>query len=100
MRNLPWVVLIRIVKEIYRMYLEGHSRLSISESASSRVSNRTIDHNIIRDMLARPVYKGNLHNAGAIVEGIHEAIIEEDVWEAVQRETKLRQEGSSPKGEF
>lgn len=30
----------RLVKEIYRMYLEGHSRLSISEWASSRVSHR------------------------------------------------------------
>ncbi|OPA76649.1 resolvase [Paenibacillus selenitireducens] len=90
----------RIVKEIFNMYLNGHSCLSISEWASARVNNRAMYHNIIRDMIARPVYKGKFHNAGKIVDGIHEEIIDEETWEAAQIESKKRKDGITPLGDF
>ena len=90
----------RIVKEIFNMYLEGNSRLSIAEWVCSRVSNRVIDHNIIRDMLARPVYKGKFNNDGELVDGLHSGIIDEEIWERVQIEAKAREEGTSSKGIF
>jgi len=89
-----------IVKEIFKRYLQGHSRLSIAEWAANRTNERTIDHSTIRDMIARPVYKGDLVNADQIYEGSHEPIIDPEIWEAAQREAIKRKEGAAPLGEY
>lgn len=89
-----------IVKEIFRRYLLGHSRLSIAEWAADRTNERTIDHSTIRDMIARPVYKGDLVNSDQVYIGSHEPIIEPEIWEAAQREAIKRKEGVSPLGEY
>lgn len=80
----------KIIKEIYKMYLQGNSRLSIAEWAAERTKARVIDHSVIRNILSRPVYMGKLSNAGNVVDGKHEAIIDEKTWHAVQKETKER----------
>ncbi|MEE4561613.1 recombinase family protein [Paenibacillus polymyxa] len=90
----------RIVKRIFEMYSQGESRLSIAEWASSRTNARAIDHSVIRDMLKRTIYTGKLKNAGELVDGIHEPIIDHQLWERVQIETQKRKDGSSPKGEY
>lgn len=90
----------RIVKEIFNMYLQGHSRLSIAEWAASRTDERTIDHSTIRDMVARPIYAGNLINAGNINSGKHEAIIDQETWDRAQAETLKRKEGAATIGEY
>lgn len=90
----------RIVKDIYRMYLDGHSRLAISEWVSKRTNSRVIDHSSIRDILSRPIYKGKLLNSGKEVDGIHDAIIDEKTWISVQEEKKKREDGASPLGEY
>ena len=90
----------RIIKEIYKMYLNGHSRLSIAEWAAPRASNRTIDHNVIRDILSRQIYTGNLGYVGNIYNGQHEAIIDQKMWDSVQEETKKRTEGATPIGVY
>lgn len=89
-----------IVREIYKMYLQGQSRLAISEWAASRSKARTFDHSTIRDMLARPIYNGKLFNAGAIVEGNHEPIIDDETWYAAQRELSKRRGGLTSIGEY
>ncbi|WP_247901718.1 recombinase family protein [Paenibacillus pabuli] len=90
----------RIIKNIFKMYLEGHSRLAIAEWANGRTTERNIDHNVIRDMLERPVYIGKLKNAGSLEEGEHESIIDISTWEAVQQERRKRGEGVTPLGEY
>ncbi|PCK70039.1 site-specific DNA recombinase-like protein [Paenibacillus larvae subsp. larvae B-3650] len=90
----------KIIKEIYKMYLQGNSRLSIAEWAAERTKARVIDHSVIRNILSRPVYMGKLSNAGNVVDGKHEAIIDEKTWHAVQKETKERKEGATPLGEY
>lgn len=90
----------RIVKEIFNMFLQGHSRLAISEWAASRTNERTIDHSTIRDMIARPIYAGNLMNAGKVNTGLHEAIIDQETWDKAQLETLKRKEGATPLGEY
>jgi site-specific DNA recombinase len=89
-----------IVKEIFKRYLQGQSRLAIAEWASSRTKARFFDHCVIRDMLARPIYMGKLVNAGTLVEGKHEPIIDEETWYAVQREYSRRKDGLSPLGDY
>lgn len=89
-----------IVKEIFRRYLLGHSRLSIAEWAADRTNKRTIDHSTIRDMISRPVYKGDLVNADQVYIGSHEPIIDPETWEAAQKETIKRKEGVTPLGEY
>lgn len=90
----------RIVKEIFKRYLLGHSRLSIAEWAADRTNERTIDHSTIRDMLKRPVYAGDLVSVDQVYKGSHEAIIDRETWDAVQRETQKRKEGATPIGEY
>ncbi|MNH86359.1 DNA-invertase hin [compost metagenome] len=90
----------RIVREIFKRYLQGHSRLSIAEWAADRTNARTIDHSTVRDMLCRPIYAGMLLNGGSLTPGKHEAIIDMETWEAAQRETLKRKEGATPLGEY
>lgn len=89
-----------IVQEIFRRYLQGQSRLAIAEWAAERVKNRTIDHNVIRDMLARHIYVGKIKNNDVIQEGNHQAIIDEEIWNAVQNEIERRKEGLTPIGDY
>lgn len=90
----------RIVKEIFKMYLEGHSRLAISEWASKRTNARYIDHSTVREILARPVYKGVLRQSEQEVLGNFKPIVEEVVWDAVQEECQKRKDGAPPIGEY
>jgi len=88
------------VKEIFKKYLQGWSRLAIAEWVVTRTNSRVFDHAVIRDMLSRPVYNGKLMNAGSLVDGNHKEIIDDDTWYAVQKEISRRKEGLSPVGEY
>ncbi|ASS66569.1 recombinase family protein [Paenibacillus sp. RUD330] len=89
-----------IIREIYKRFLQGQSRLAIAEWAQSRTTARKMTHTDIRDILVRPLYAGKLLNAGLIVEGNHDAIIDEDTWNMVQAENVRRKEGATPVGEY
>lgn len=89
-----------IVRTIYRKYLEGESYNSIAEWAESQTNDRKFDHGVIRDMLMRPIYTGRMNNAGTLVDGQHEAIIEMPTWERVQREMANRAERRTPAGDY
>ncbi|PZM61730.1 recombinase family protein [Paenibacillus dendritiformis] len=89
-----------IVKEIFRKYINGQSRLSIAEWVVKKSKARTFDHSVIRDMLSRPVYNGKLILDGKIVDGDHDAIISDEDWFAVQREISRRKDGLSPTGDY
>src|SRR5690606_20789751 len=89
-----------LVKKVFSMYLQGHSYLSIAEWLAARTKDRVIDHSVIRDMLQRPVYTGHLNNAGVLVKGNHEAIIDMETFERVQKEIQRRKEGRAPLGNY
>ncbi|MED1800637.1 recombinase family protein [Brevibacillus porteri] len=89
-----------LIREIYRLYLEGQSTLSIADWAAQRSSARKFSHRAIRDILARPIYVGKLINNGALVDGKFEGIIDPDIWYAVQRETSRRRKGLTPIGDY
>lgn len=90
----------RIVREIFKMYIDGHSKLEISEWASSRTDKRIIDHSTIRDIIARPIYKGVLSSSGKEFEGKHSAIVDSTIWDAAQLETRKRMDGATTLGEY
>jgi site-specific DNA recombinase len=90
----------KIVQEIFTRYQQGQSRLAIAEWATERTKARVFDHNRIREFLARPIYMGMLTNAGLLVDGNHEGIIDPEQWYAVQVESLRRKEGLSPIGEY
>lgn len=89
-----------IIKQIYDQYLQGKSRLAISDWAASRTKERVFDHGVVRDILARPVYVGKLTNNGTLVEGKHTAIIDDETFFKVQIEASRRNEGMTPLGEY
>lgn len=89
-----------LIKEAFSMYLKGQSLLYIAEWLSSRTTARTFDHSIVRAMLQRPIYSGRMNNAGLLVEGKHEAIIDIETFERVQKEMQRRIEGQTPVGEY
>lgn len=89
-----------LIKEAYSMYLKGQSLLYIADWLSSRTKARTFDHSVVREILQRPIYTGRMNNAGILVDGKHEAIIDIETFERVQNEMRKRKEGRSPVGEY
>ncbi|BFH15658.1 recombinase family protein [Paenibacillus melissococcoides] len=89
-----------LIKSIFDKYKDGASRLSIAEWARSRCNSRVIDHAVIRDILVRRIYIGELNDGGTWIKGNHEPIIDLKTWEDVQREIHNREEGATPKGEY
>lgn len=89
-----------LVKKVFSMYLQGNSYLSIADWLAARTKDRVIDHSVIRDMLQRPVYTGHFNNAGVLVRGNHEAIIDMETFERVQKEIQRRKEGRAPLGNY
>ncbi|OZQ66109.1 resolvase [Paenibacillus sp. VTT E-133280] len=90
----------RVIQEIYNLYLNGHSRLSIAEWAAPRARSRTIDHAVVREILCRQIYTGNIGYVGNVYDGTHDAIITQEIWDAVQIEIEKRKEGMTPIGEY
>lgn len=75
----------QIVKEIYRMYLEGKTMRQISIYISDRYSNRNFQHNtLISGILSNPVYYGMMRWDGDILQGSHEPIITKEEFDAAQ----------------
>lgn len=90
----------RIVREMFKMYLRGKSRLEIAEWAEKRTSEREFCHTTVREILSRILYTGKLQNKEMLVEGNHEAIIDMELFEAVQREFNRRREARHRRSEF
>lgn len=88
------------VKQMFKRYLQGQSRMAIAEWMAESTNARMFDHNVIRDMLCRPIYNGKLINVGSIVEGKHKKIIDDETWFAVQKEIAKRKEGLPAVGEY
>ncbi len=88
-----------IVRQIYRMYLQGQSLAALSDWFTSRVSVIKLDHSGIKKFLSRAIYTGRLSTGtGGLVDGTHEAIIDLQLYDMVQTELERRSDGASPVG--
>jgi site-specific DNA recombinase len=89
-----------LVQKTFSMFLQGHSTLSISEWLADRSKARVFDHSVVRDILKRTIYTGRMDNAGEIVEGRHEAIIDQFTFDRVQKEIAKRKAGRAAIGDY
>ena len=72
------------VRKIYDLYLQGYSTTQLADMFD--VANDS--H--ITSILDRVTYLGKINFRGEILQGQHEAIIDEETWNKVQRERKKR----------
>lgn len=98
------------VQQIFRTYLESRSlaatarvledRNITSKSWTSRggttYSGKPLGNTVLRVLLSNVLYVGCVSHKGAIYEGEHEAIIERELWDAVNE--SLRQNGEHLRG--
>ncbi len=91
------------VRRIFELYLEAGSILRVADECNSRgwttkswtttsgrvVGNRPFDKTIISRLLRNPLYLGKVPHNGAVYDGEHDAIVEEDLFLRVQRQLKL-----------
>ncbi len=98
------------VREISRLYLDYRSLIAVAAEANRRgwktkshttkvgkvLQSRPFDKHAVRRILSHPIYLGKVHYDGQLYAGEHEAIVEEDTWNAVQR--LLKQNGANRNG--
>jgi len=91
------------VRRIFELYLEAGSILRVADECNSRgwttkswtttagrtVGNREFDKTIISRLLRNPLYVGKVPHNGAVYDGEHEAIVEDDLFRRVQARLKL-----------
>jgi site-specific DNA recombinase len=90
------------VREIFRLYLALGSLLAVVAELTHRgwrnktwatesgrvVPGRPFDKTALRRLLTNPAYAGNVAHRGEVYDGAHEAIIDQETWEAVQQRLK------------
>jgi site-specific DNA recombinase len=91
------------VNRIFELYLEERSIMHVADECNARgwttkswtttagrtVGNREFDKTIISRLLRNPLYLGKVPHNGAVYDGEHEAIIDEDLFLRVQAQLKL-----------
>lgn len=91
------------VRRIFELYLEVESILRVADECNARgwttkswtttagrvVGNRELDKTIISRLLRNPLYLGKVPHNGAVYDGEHEAIVDEDLFRRVQAQLKL-----------
>ena len=72
------------VKQIYELYLQGYSTTQLSEMFDVSEDKQ------ITDILTRVTYLGKIRFRGETYDAKHEAIIDRELWDRVQREHERR----------
>ena len=86
------------VRDIFRLYLDDQSLTSLCEELRARgwagkswtnakgtyVRGGPFTRSALHSLLTNPLYVGRIRAAGEVCEGEHEAIVDEDLWSAVQ----------------
>lgn len=72
------------VKQIYELYLQGYSTTQLSEMFDVSEDKQ------ITDILTRVTYLGKIRFRGETYDARHEAIIDRELWDRVQREHERR----------
>lgn len=89
-----------LLREMYRMYLQGHSLSDLAEWMGNRTRERVFNHTTVREMLTRRLYIGESSFGTVHSNDIAEPIIDTEVFWMVQREIEKRKEGKAAVGEY
>ena len=77
------------VRQIYQLYLAGYSTTQLAQMFP------VCNDRHVSAILGRETYLGKMRYNGELFDGQHEAIIDPDTWERVQRERRRRSAGAS-----
>lgn len=77
-----------IVKEIFNRYVDGESTYSIFSDLTIRYPNLIYGNNMITRIIDNPIYIGKVQFDNKYYDGIHEPIIDEDIFNAAQEMRK------------
>ena len=76
------------VRELFELFLEHQSILGVTREMNDRghrtKRGRAFDRGRVRTMLQSPVYAGKMRAGDEVVEGEHEAIVDQESWDRVQ----------------
>ena len=88
----------QLVRMIYRRYLELGSVRKLKEELDERVGSksgmvadlslRSFSRGHLYWLLSNPIYAGDIRHKDQVLRGQHEAIIDRDLWQAVQQKLK------------
>ncbi|MFD1677692.1 recombinase family protein [Alicyclobacillus fodiniaquatilis] len=90
----------QIVRQVFERFIRGESRNAIAEWMQKRVPNRYVDHFIILKMIKRRTYLGEIPMQEDVFDGQHEAIIDEETFQAAQKELQHRSGGKKPRNTY
>jgi len=88
------------VKKIFECFIDGDSYNNISKWVQSKHPSYTFDAGIIKRILKRPTYVGQMLYAGTVYDSVTPPIVEQKTWEDAQVELKRRDAGLPPRGEY
>ncbi|MDT2725973.1 recombinase family protein [Lactococcus formosensis] len=83
-----------IVKQIFQEYLDGMSITKLRDKLNSEGhtgKDKPWSYRALRATLANPVYTGKVKYNNQIFDGLHQAIISPELFQAVQSELEIRQ---------
>lgn len=87
------------VRQIYKRYLELDSVADLqAELTGASIKSKTgnsLSANVLYWLLQNPVYLGQVRHKGQIYDGQHKAIIEREMWDAVQQKLLSQTKGSA-----
>ncbi len=72
------------VRQIFQLYLQGYSTTQLAKMFDVASDKH------ITNILDRVTYLGKIHFRGEVIDGQHEAIIDEDTWQRVRHEREKR----------
>lgn len=81
----------KIVKDIFRKYLEGESISGMSYDFSEKmIDGKKWHHSTIRRILTNPIYAGGIRFKGKVYDGQHDPIISMEDYKEAERQVKSR----------
>lgn len=91
----------QLVREMFTQLVKGKSYLAIGKWMDARTKERLFSsHKTLIYMLTNPLYAGKLNQDGLLIEGKHQAIIDDDLWTRAQLEIESRKAGRNPYGSY
>ncbi|MEN6644016.1 MAG: recombinase family protein [Armatimonadia bacterium] len=86
-----------ILLELYQRYAEGETIAGLAKWLTIATKRSTPwAPTVVRKMLTNPVYAGRIVHNGEVLEGLHVAIVPDDVWRAAQARCRESQRVHPP----